>query len=191
MFLRSHGLVTGRVLCLLDDGLVENYRYDLLCGVLGCDGWRGVNCPGHFYDPVRRCGFLPFLNAKSLGCWYYGRAVRCFRRGDRVGGFVLLGRCLHLLQDVCVPSHSVLRCHFFGDAFEDAVVGLVSEDLDFVGDVGIDSVSSVGDCFERLSKISCYADKYDVDDQVSLLLNYCVDYCVGLLRLFLKDVGFR
>lgn len=62
----------------------------------------------HFYHPALPGGFLPFLwpGPRSSAGRLHRRARALAARGDEAGAYVLLGRIMHLLADMGIPSHA-------------------------------------------------------------------------------------
>ena len=67
----------------------------------------------HFYGPPWPGGFIPFVTPgpRLCGTYYFHRAVRAYRAGQKAGGFALLGRVAHLLSDMACPVHVHRHVH--------------------------------------------------------------------------------
>jgi hypothetical protein len=79
----------------------------------------------HFGGRGRPGGYLPFWpGPRRTADVLYRHALRRSRAGDRAGAFVDLGRILHVITDVCIPSH-VHRAAHDRDPFEWHVEGNV------------------------------------------------------------------
>jgi hypothetical protein len=77
----------------------------------------------HFGGRGRRGGYLPFWpGPRRTADVLYRRALAHARAGHPADAFVLLGRILHVVTDVCIPSH-VHRAAHDRDPFEWHVEG--------------------------------------------------------------------
>src|SRR5438309_1466810 len=97
-----------------DDPMVTRWRKALLLGTLREDvlhlplvGPTEYPSFSHFYKPGLPGGAIPFLwpGPRSCAERLYARAERAWRAGQTAKAFVALGRILHLLADMCIPSH--------------------------------------------------------------------------------------
>jgi len=66
-------------------------------------GWKNVN---HFYSHPEKQGIIEWPGATAECQYYYNRAFSFFPKNVDKGMF-FLGAALHLVQDMCVPHHSV------------------------------------------------------------------------------------
>ncbi|MDB4996790.1 MAG: hypothetical protein JWM74_4222 [Myxococcaceae bacterium] len=78
----------------------------------------------HFYRPGLPGGYLPLLwpGPRSAVDRLYARALREHRAGRQASAYVSLGRILHIVTDVCIPSHANRVAHD-SDPFEWYVEG--------------------------------------------------------------------
>ncbi|MHB1653312.1 MAG: zinc dependent phospholipase C family protein [Desulfitobacteriaceae bacterium] len=82
----------------------QQYQSSLSKGVLWADqGWKNV---GHYYSQPGRQGILRWPGAASECQYYFNKALTTFRN-DREKGMFYLGAALHVVQDMCVPHHSL------------------------------------------------------------------------------------
>ena len=118
------------------DPLSSRYRRALLLGSLREDVLflplvgRVTEYPSfsHFYAPGLPGGFLPFVwpGPRRAADRLYARALREARAGRRAAAFVLLGRVLHLIADMSIPSHTHRVAHDH-DPFEWYIEGNAGE----------------------------------------------------------------
>jgi len=66
-------------------------------------GWKNVN---HFYSHPDKQGFISWPGATAECQYYFNRAFTFFPKNVAKGMF-FLGAALHLVQDMCVPHHSL------------------------------------------------------------------------------------
>ena len=114
-----------------DDERVRRYRKALLLGTLREDvlyvplfGVTEYPSFSHFYRPGLPGGFIPFLwpGPRSSADRKWRQAARAMREGRTAEAFVHLGRLLHVLTDMCIPSHANRVAHD-SDPFEWFVEG--------------------------------------------------------------------
>jgi hypothetical protein len=120
-------LVADRAVTAFGAPLALRYRKALILGALREDVLylpmlgRTTEYPSfsHFYRPGVPGGFLPFLwpGPRSSADRLYRRALAAHREGRTAGAFVLLGRIVHLLADMSIPTH-VHRAAHDRDPFE-------------------------------------------------------------------------
>ncbi len=70
------------------------------------DGFRSVH---HYYDPRSRKGIMGFSPADKCFAIYFKRALTFYRKGKIADSFFCLGSALHLIQDLCVPHHTLAK----------------------------------------------------------------------------------
>jgi hypothetical protein len=120
-------LVADRAVTASGAPLARRYRKAVILGALREDVLyvpgiaRTTEYPSfsHFYRPGVPGGFLPFLwpGPRSSADRLYRRALRARHEGRTAAAFVLLGRIMHLLADMSIPSH-VHRAAHDRDPFE-------------------------------------------------------------------------
>jgi phospholipase C len=66
-------------------------------------GWKNVN---HFYSHPDKPGSIIWPGATGEGQYYFNQAFTLFSKNVDKGMF-FLGAALHLVQDMCVPHHSL------------------------------------------------------------------------------------
>lgn len=85
--------------------LLAPYLKQMSRGVLWADcDWKNCN---HYYHPKLERGLWLFSNAASECAFYYTSAVKEWRADRKERAALLLGAAAHLLQDVCVPFHTI------------------------------------------------------------------------------------
>jgi hypothetical protein len=119
-------LVVDMAVRAVDDEQVHRYHKALLLGTLREDvlyvpafGVTEYPSFSHFYRPGLPGGFIPFLwpGPRSSADRQWKLATRAMRSGKRAEAFVHLGRMLHVLTDMCIPSHANRVAHE-SDPFE-------------------------------------------------------------------------
>lgn len=89
-------------------GFTAAQRQEVTRGTVDEDlGARPIN---HFYNPITGRNTMPFHTENALGranrLWF--KTLRAWHRGETAGAngaYVLLGRTMHLLQDMTSPAH--------------------------------------------------------------------------------------
>jgi phospholipase C len=82
----------------------KEYRISLNKGLFWADrGWKNVS---HFYQKPDRQNNFQWPGAISEFQLYYNKSLSVFSNDDFKGMFYL-GAALHLVQDMCVPHHSL------------------------------------------------------------------------------------
>ncbi|MEO7094535.1 MAG: hypothetical protein ABI175_14865 [Polyangiales bacterium] len=113
-------LVVDMAVDAVDDERVRRYRKALLLGTLREDvlyvplfGVTEYPSFSHFYRPGLPGGFIPFLwpGPRSSADRQWKLATRARRAGNDAAAFVHLGRMLHVLTDMCIPSHANRVAH--------------------------------------------------------------------------------
>jgi len=66
-------------------------------------GWKNVN---HFYNDPKKQGIISWPGA-TTECQYYFNKAFTFFPNNVYKGMFFLGAALHLVQDMCVPHHSL------------------------------------------------------------------------------------
>ncbi|TGE34125.1 phospholipase [Desulfosporosinus sp. Sb-LF] len=80
------------------------HHFMLTKGLLWADrGWKNVN---HFYRNPDKQGILQWPGAMAE-CQYYFNKASIFLPRNVSKGMFFLGAALHLVQDMCVPHHSL------------------------------------------------------------------------------------
>lgn len=97
-------------LVLMNDGredvakLFNVHHSTLTKGIYWADrGWKNVN---HFYSHPDKQGFMVWPGARAECQYYYNKALNFFPSNVDKGMF-FLGAALHVVQDMCVPHHSL------------------------------------------------------------------------------------
>lgn len=219
--MRLNGLYVVADLALreLHHPLVDAYRAPLVMGSLREDVWYVPLARvvfehlsfSHFYQPGKPGGLVPYLwpGPRLKANKFYRRAVESFRRGERAGGFVQLGRVVHLLTDMCCPVHAHRSIHET-DPYEWYVEGnkkkLLALPVPHVPDA-----ERASDLIESMAR---YTQAFATDDtnhhfgrfmkklgrwksvsaneagiQARALIPMAAGHAVSLLRLYLRDVG--
>lgn len=84
--------------------LFEAYHSILTKGLYWADrGWKNVN---HFYSHSDKRGIIVWPGATAECQYYYNKAFNFFPKNSAKGMF-FIGAALHLVQDMCVPHHSL------------------------------------------------------------------------------------
>jgi hypothetical protein len=199
--------------------LVDRYKSALVLGSLREDVWW---VPGlrvvfehlsfsHFYEPPLPGGYLPIVwpGPRMKGELFFRRAVREHRRGNVAGGFVQLGRVIHLVTDMCCPVH-VHRAVHTTDPYEWWVEGNVKKLLALdVPDV--DDVTRARDAIERMAAW-CKPFRADLSNhhagrvwkrlgllrplgsreagaQAQVLIPMAAAHAAAVIRLYLREIG--
>ncbi len=114
-------LIADRAVTAFGAPLAERYRKTVILGALREDVLylpllrRVTEYPSfsHFYRPGLPGGFLPFLwpGPRSSADRLYRRALAAHAAGKTAASFVLLGRIVHLIADMAIPSHTAREAH--------------------------------------------------------------------------------
>jgi hypothetical protein len=111
--------------CLREDVLFLPFPFSLPLSLHG----RVTEYPSfsHFYRPGLPGGYLPLLWPGPRRCAdrLYARALGARREGRLAEAFVLLGRTMHLLADMSIPTHTHRMAHE-RDPFEWYVEGNIA-----------------------------------------------------------------
>ena len=84
--------------------LFKAHHVTLTKGLYWADrGWKNVN---HFYSHPDKHGIIVWPGATGECQYYFNRAFTLFPKNIDKGMF-FLGAALHLVQDMCVPHHSL------------------------------------------------------------------------------------
>ena len=84
--------------------LFKAHHASLTKGLYWADrGWKNVN---HFYSHPDKQGIIRWPGATAECQYYFNRAFTYFPRNVDKGMF-FLGAALHIVQDMCVPHHSL------------------------------------------------------------------------------------
>lgn len=84
--------------------LFDAYHLALTKGLYWADsGWKNVN---HFYSHPDKQGIIGWPGATAECQYYFNKAFSLFSKNLDKGMF-FLGAALHLIQDMCVPHHSL------------------------------------------------------------------------------------
>lgn len=99
------------VIILKNDGKLqqsiffEKYINELNRGVIWADkGWKYFS---HYLDPQANNGYGPYPNAKMECNYFYDKARYFWYHNKKKKSMFFLGAAAHLVQDLCVPHHSV------------------------------------------------------------------------------------
>jgi hypothetical protein len=201
------------------DPLVSRYESALVLGSLREDVWW---IPGlgfvlehlsfsHFYEPPVPGGFVPLVwpGPRRKGDKFFRRAVREHRRGRTAGGFVELGRVVHLITDMCCPVHAHRAPHDT-DPYEWWVEGntktLLSLPLPAVPEItrASDAVDGMarfckpfradwsnhhtGRWLRRWGLLTGVSSK-EAGEQARTLIPMAAAWSASLLRLYLRAIG--
>ncbi len=128
--------------CIKEDNPSITFNYDYF-QLFGGD---------HFYHPIKKQGYFSFSgDAKQKGLFYFNKAIKLYKE-DRKKAFNFLGKSLHMLADIAVPSHTKLEFHLV-DIFEHYVNNNIPH-FKFKFKSKIIPKISASHCFERLAKKS-------------------------------------
>ncbi len=84
--------------------LFQDHHSTLSKGLYWADrGWKNVN---HYYSHSDKQGLIYWPGATGECQYYFNKALTCFPKNVDKGMF-FLGAALHLVQDMCVPHHSL------------------------------------------------------------------------------------
>jgi phospholipase C len=148
----------------------------------------------HYYDPATGQGLAGCQDAVSLSQQFYDLAVLRWRSGDFDGGIYMLGRAVHLVQDVCMPHHVHLEV-FNGHAeFEDWLAGdtnhsVISRgiyDLGSIADYGRANAAAVYGLYPLV--ISANASEANYVTVAAVIEPLAIRSTAGVLDLFCHDV---
>jgi phospholipase C len=96
---------------LKNDGRIKhslffnNHIDNLNRGVIWADkGWKYF---AHYLDPKENNGYGPYPNAKLECKYYFDKAMYFWANNKKKKSMFFLGAAAHLVQDLCVPHHSV------------------------------------------------------------------------------------
>ena len=219
--MRLNGLyaVADLAIRALGDPLVTRYRSAIVLGSLREDVWY---IPGlrivfehlsfsHFYRPPLPGGIVPLLwpGPRAKGTLFFSRAVRAYRAGDRAGGFVQLGRVVHLLTDMCCPVHAHRTPHTT-DPYEWYVEGNKAKLLT----LPVPPVADAAHPAALIEAMARFTQGFDTDatnhhagrllkklglrrsvspglagEQARVLIPTCAGHAVSLFRLFLREIA--
>ncbi|MFZ5634154.1 MAG: zinc dependent phospholipase C family protein [Bacillota bacterium] len=85
--------------------VIDSYRNFIDLGNLWADkGWK---CFAHYYRPENGNGFIPWISALSECLSHFNKAVTSWKKGKRQKSMFYLGATAHIVQDMCVPHHSM------------------------------------------------------------------------------------
>ncbi|SDH14148.1 phospholipase C [Desulfosporosinus hippei DSM 8344] len=88
----------------LTASLFELYHTELTGGLYWADrGWKNIN---HFYSRPNKQGISGWPDATAECQYYFNKAISFVPR-DIAKGMFFFGAALHLVQDMCVPHHSL------------------------------------------------------------------------------------
>lgn len=84
---------------------LDNHIDILNRGVIWADqGWKYFS---HYLDPKVNNGYGPYPNAKHECKHYFEKAMYLWFNNKKKKAMFYLGAAVHLVQDLCVPHHSV------------------------------------------------------------------------------------
>lgn len=110
---RVHPLLSGKGIELLDSPYAEIKTYADKIKESSTEEDRFPNMSNHFYNPLTREGLAGFRNAvdyeKARAYWL--RALQKYIEGNKEDAYYLLGRMVHLVQDMSVPAHVQVDPH--------------------------------------------------------------------------------
>lgn len=141
----THKYVTLLAITEVNSKLLFNKRRRIIRGCTSMDKRYILGIPSirHFYDPVTGKGVLGQTDAKT-------RFLRLYRRAVRKKSFFMLGKALHLLQDMSIPAHTQNKPHYlFGDELEKY---LRKHQKQIVCNISKLNHSEIGDLFEELAE---------------------------------------
>ena len=107
----THVLLLGQALQDLGDAnrslgdVFLPYWSSLSHGVLWADtDWKNCN---HYYHPTQQRGMWLFSNAVKECSFYFEAARKLWQQRNRAEAAFYLGAAMHLVQDLCVPFHTI------------------------------------------------------------------------------------
>lgn len=80
---------------------------------------RGFKYISHYYNHLVDTGLWHGPDAPTECQYYFDRAVKYWRRGNREKSLFYLGAATHILQDLCVPHHAGCMVFSGHSYFED------------------------------------------------------------------------
>ena len=84
---------------------LSRYTDDLNRGVIWADrGWKYFF---HYLNPKVNNGYGPYTNARLECEFYFDKAKYYWSRNNKKKAIFFLGAAVHLVQDLCVPHHSI------------------------------------------------------------------------------------
>lgn len=96
---------------LLNDGKREVYKLIAKHGRIIDQGnlWadKGLKYFAHYYRPDSHKGFIPGISAVNECMDHFNRAVSNWHKGRLQQSMFYLGAAAHIVQDLCVPHHSM------------------------------------------------------------------------------------
>ncbi|MFO0755935.1 MAG: hypothetical protein U0359_05565 [Byssovorax sp.] len=212
-------LIADRAVSAFGAPLAERYRKTLILGALREDVLyvpllgRVTEYPSfsHFYRPGVPGGFLPLLwpGPRLSADRLYRRALAAHAEGKTAAAFVLLGRIVHLLADMSIPSHTARAAHD-RDPFEWWVEG----NLDALAALPVPEVAraaAASDLIENLARTSMTftpdhtnhpwgrflarrglrkgVTAREAGEQARVLVPLTAGYAAALLGMFFRDRG--
>ncbi len=212
-------LVAERAARAVDHPLVSRYEKALILGslredVLYVPGLGAVTeypSYSHFYEPGLPGGYYPLLwpGPRSCADRLLAKAEGDASAGRLAAAFVRVGRILHLVTDMCIPSHAHRAMHLT-DPFEWFVEGnkarLAALPVPHVPDAErasdlIKSLARITHRFEpdrtnhplgkllRKAGLRRNIDARTAGAQARELLPQAVGHSAAMLRLFLRRIG--
>lgn len=103
------------IIILQNDGyehaarLFNRFINELNKGVTWAD--KGCRSTTHHYNPETGRGFWLFPSSVQKCDLYYNRSIEFWRMGKQDRAIFLIGAAVHLVQDACVPHHSMCRMY--------------------------------------------------------------------------------
>ncbi|MCL6478355.1 MAG: zinc dependent phospholipase C family protein [Peptococcaceae bacterium] len=85
--------------------LIDRYRTFIDLGNLWAD--KGCKCFSHYYRPESGKGFIPWISAVNECLSHFNKAVFLWKNGKSQKSMFYLGATAHIVQDMCVPHHSM------------------------------------------------------------------------------------
>ena len=117
---KVHAALTGNAIDIAGSALISRFEGEIIEGAKDADD-SGGDCD-HAYNPVTKKGFPDCEDALHTAEELWKDALEAYRdqryTGDE-GAFRLLGRTLHVIQDLTCPAHVHSDPHPSGDDFEE------------------------------------------------------------------------
>ncbi|MEO7328511.1 MAG: hypothetical protein ABI193_08035 [Minicystis sp.] len=212
-------LIADRAVEAFGAPLARRYRKTVILGALREDVLylpivkRVTEYPSfsHFYRPGLPGGFIPFLwpGPRSSADKLYRRALAAHAEGKTAAAFVLLGRIVHLIADMAIPSHAARAPHD-RDPFEWWVEGNLGK-LAALPVPSVAPAARASDLIERLARTTMTFTPDHTNhpwgkllkrrglrqgvsaslagEQAEVLVPAAVGYGAALLAMFFRDRG--
>lgn len=129
-FINLQGLII-----LKNDGYLEaseflsKYIRDINKGAIWAD--QDFKSSTHFYNPEKDRGLYGRSNAKKECIGYYSDAINSYYKGDISRAMFFLGAAAHLMQDMTVPQHVIVKLAGHHRKYEQWVIREYKEKTEF------------------------------------------------------------